>query len=68
MTEEDSAPKFVGGGMDENLRTRNIVARRLQRISHIDHCSASHMHADVLKIVALPPDSARRLVRGAVYV
>ena len=55
-------------GWTETHEQANIVMRQLQRIFHIDRWSAGHMHADVLRTVALLPDSARRLVRGVACV
>ena len=55
----------------ETHEQANIVARQLQRISHIERWSAEHMHAidGVLITVPLVLDSAaRRLARGAACV
>ena len=66
---EDSLGAGILGWM-ETQEQANIVARQLQRMSHSDRCSVGHMHAGVLKTlaVALSRDSARRLVRGTACV
>ena len=49
-------------GWIETHEQANIVARQLQRMSHIDRSMAGHMHAGVFKSVELLPvlDSAAR--------
>ena len=57
-------------GCMETHEQEIIVARQLQRISHVDRSMAGQMHAasDVSKIVVLLLDSARELARGAACV